>query len=89
MVLTAVIIGFGFGFYFWDWLDVLLVQDYGLSDFTDLCRLPNGTIIIKESQCIRILRINIGNNKTHNCKYNAYHLVLCLTIRDYVGQDSQ
>ena len=88
MVLTAVIIGFGFGFYFWDWLDVLLVQDYGLSDFTDLCRLLKAWSIIKEAQCIRVLRINVCNNKTHNCKDYACYLVLGLCVCDYVGQDS-
>ena len=89
MVLTAIIIGFGFGFYFWDWLDVLLVQDYWLSDFTDLCRLIDNAIIIKESQCIWILRINISDNKPHYCEYYAYYLVLGLCVCYDVGQDSQ
>ena len=89
MVLTAVIIGFGFGFYFWDWLDVLFIEYDWLSDFTDLCRLLQCWSIIKESQCIRILRINISNNQSHYCKDYAYYLVLGLCVRDYVGQDGQ
>ena len=88
MVLTAILL-IGVFFDWWHWLDVLLVQEDWLSDFTDLCRLINGTIIIKESQCIRILRINISDNKTHNCKYDAHYLVLGLTIRYDVGQDGQ
>ena len=73
----------------WHWLDVLFIEYDWLSDFTDRLWLLNGWSIIKESQCIRILRINISNNQSHNCKDYAYYLVLGLCVRDYVGQDGQ